>query len=275
VRRVLLPLLTVGLLFAGAGVAAAEPSAAPGSPAGAVSTAAPAGTVDYVALGDSYAAGVGAGSGPCGRTTASYPARFTAATAPRSSVSVACSGATTANVLKDQVRAVTRDTDLVTITVGGNDTGFGPVVARCTTAPTDVACDHAVTAGERLARYVLPSALAVTYGTVRFRAPHATVVVLGYPRLYGDGGRCPAGVPDAARRARIDAGADALNAAIADSARRWGATFVDVRDAFAGHGLCGADPWLVPPGAPGAYHPTATGYARGYLPALLAVTGRA
>lgn len=228
-------------------------------------TATAAEPVDYVAIGDSYAAGVGAGTGECGRTDASYPALYAARESVRSFTFVACSGATTAGVLKDQVRAVSRETDLVTITVGGNDTGFGPVLARCATAPTDADCDQAVRTGERIARYVLPSAVAGVVWAVRAQAPRARVVVLGYPHLFGDGTSCPL---TPARRDRIDAGADVLNAQIAESVQRWGAEFVDVRPAFDGHGLCSADPWIVGPGSPGSFHPTATGYARGYLPAL-------
>ncbi|MEU7817487.1 SGNH/GDSL hydrolase family protein [Pseudonocardia sp. NPDC049154] len=240
-----------------------------------VQAAAAAEPVDYVALGDSYAAGVGATpdgtSGACARSTASYPARYAAATGPASFTSVACSGATTAGVLRDQISAVTKDTDLVTITVGGNDTGFAPVLARCTTSPDDAGCDQAVRAGERVARYVLPSALAVVLGAVHLRAPEARVVVLGYPRLFGDGPGCPL---NAVRSARLDAGADVLNDRIAETAQRFGATFVDVRPAFGGHGLCSAAPWIVAPGGPGAYHPTAIGYARGYLPVLTAAVER-
>jgi lysophospholipase L1-like esterase len=259
VRRTLLPLLLIAVLLgAGAQVAqAAQP-------------------IDYVALGDSYAAGVGAtpdaASGACARSTASYPARYADATGPASFTSVACSGATTAGVLRDQISAVTKATDLVTITVGGNDTGFAPVLARCTTAADDAGCDQAVRAGERVARYVLPSALAVVLGAVHVRAPDARVVVLGYPRLFGDGRGCPL---NPVRSARIDAGADVLNDRIAETSQRFGATFVDVRPGFAGHGLCSADPWIVAPGGPGSYHPTATGYARGYLPALRAAVDRA
>ncbi|MCF7548080.1 SGNH/GDSL hydrolase family protein [Pseudonocardia sp. WMMC193] len=230
-----------------------------------VPEAAAAAPTDYVALGDSYAAGVGAGTGPCGRTDASYPARYAAREGVRSFTFVACSGATTAGVLADQVRAVSRETDLVTITVGGNDSGFGPVLARCATAPTDADCDQAVRAGERIARYVVPSTVAGVVWAARAQAPKARVVVLGYPHLFGAGTSCPL---TQARRDRIDAGADVLNAQLAESVQRWGAEFVDVRPAFAGHGLCSADPWIVGPGSPGAFHPTATGYARGYLPAL-------
>ena len=67
--------------------------------------------VAYVALGDSYSSGVGAGSyigssGSCDRSTNSYPALWDAANQPASYVSEACSGATTATVLSSQLSAL-------------------------------------------------------------------------------------------------------------------------------------------------------------------------
>ncbi|MCW0214234.1 MAG: SGNH/GDSL hydrolase family protein [Pseudonocardia sp.] len=222
---------------------------------------------DYVALGDSYAAGVGATpdgvSGACGRSPESYPALYAGG---RTLTSVACSGATSTDVLRRQIGSVTADTDLVTITVGGNDTGFGPVLTTCTVAVSDESCARAVRAGERIARYVLPVGLGAVYGAVRLHAPHARVVVLGYPRLF-DGTAC-AGAPSPARQQLLNAGADVLSASIRGTATRLGVEFVDVRAAFAGHGVCSGDPWINGPAAAGAYHPTAVGYARGYLPAL-------
>ncbi len=58
---------------------------------------------NYVALGDSYSSGVGAGdytseSGGCDRSPNAYSALWAASNAPASYVSVACSGATTADV---------------------------------------------------------------------------------------------------------------------------------------------------------------------------------
>ena len=54
--------------------------------------------VHYVALGDSYSSGVGAGSyvgssGACDQSTSAYPALWDAANQPASYVSGACSGA--------------------------------------------------------------------------------------------------------------------------------------------------------------------------------------
>jgi hypothetical protein len=94
--------------------------------------------------------------------------------------------------------------------------------------------------------------------------------VLGYPRLFDETPNC-AGVPNQARRALLNHGADTLNASIRKTAARLGAEFVDVRPAFEGHGVCSADPWINGPAAAGAYHPTARGYADGYVRPLLAV----
>lgn len=273
-RRLLLPLLACALLVGLAPAALAAPG--PAAPA-----AAQRGT-DYVALGDSYAAGVGArpdgDSGDCRRSAQSYPARWAAENGPASFVSVACSGATAGEVVARQVRTVSRDTDLVTITVGGNDIGFGPVLATCSTARDDETCLRAIRGGERVARLFAPGGLISVIVGVRLQAPEAKIVVLGYPRLFEPGADCDvAGVPNAARREALNRAADTLNTALADAAQRFRGQFVDVVPAFAGHGVCSADPWIngpADPPTPDTYHPNAAGYAGAYLPALTGAATR-
>lgn len=271
VRRLLVPLLTCALLVVLAPAALADPAPA-------VATAAP---VRYVALGDSYAAGVGArpdpATGDCRRSAASYPALWAARHDPASFVSVACSGATSGEVIARQVRTVSADTTLVTITVGGNDTGFGPVLAVCSTARDDETCLRAIRGGERAARWIAPGGLISTIVGVRLQAPGAKILVLGYPRLFEPGPDCDVpGVPNAVRREALNRAADTLDAALADAAGRFRGQFVDVRAAFAGHGVCSADPWITPPpaSAPAIYHPTPQGYRDGYLPAFEAAVTR-
>ena len=94
-----------------------------------VPTAGAASGVRYVALGDSYSSGVGAGnyyssSGSCKRSASAYPVRWADSNSPASFTSVACSGATTSDVLSGQVSALSARTTLVSITIGGNDAGF-------------------------------------------------------------------------------------------------------------------------------------------------------
>lgn len=244
-----------------------------GAPARAASSA------SYVALGDSYSSGVGAGgydaaSGACQRSSRSYPALWAAANAPATFTFVACSGATAANVVAGQLGGLSSRTTLVTITVGGNDIGFVPIVATCLVGSTSV-CASAVSAGQSLARNVLPTSLTVTYRTIRLLAPNARLVVLGYPRLFETDSSCGSLGMSQANRVAVNNGADVLNSVIQTQARAAGATYVDVRPAFTGHGVCAASPWINAPTVPvsDSYHPNTSGYSAGYLPALRSVTG--
>jgi lysophospholipase L1-like esterase len=237
-------------------------------------------SVDYVALGDSYSSGVGTGvyeaaSGACARSPLSYPPLWAAEHHPASFAFAACSGATTADVLASQISAVGAATDLVTITIGGNDAGFAPVLQTCTVAESDRTCLAAVDEAEVFELFVLPARLARTYAAVRGAAPHARVVVLGYPRLFELTPSCDPQLPNLARRRKLNEGADVLNNVIGTVSKLYGLSFTDVRDRFAGHGLCSAKPWVNGPSAPssvGPYHPNQTGYRDGYLHALKVTT---
>ncbi|MGH3927222.1 MAG: SGNH/GDSL hydrolase family protein, partial [Pseudonocardiaceae bacterium] len=147
------------------------------------------GAVDYVALGDSYSSGVGTGvydsaSGACARSPLSYPPLWAAEHRPASFGFVACSGARTADVRANQISALQPGTDLVTITIGGNDAGFGAVLQTCTVADSDRTCFAAVDAAAAFSRSVLLDRLNRTYAEIRRAAPRAQVIVLGYPRLF-------------------------------------------------------------------------------------------
>lgn len=238
---------------------------------------------DYVALGDSYSSGLGAPpfdlDAACQRSSQSYPALWSSEHHPASFGFVACSGAKTTDVLANQVPALQPGTDLVTITIGGNDAGFAPVLQTCTLATTDQTCATAVNVAEIFVLFVLPELLGRTYAAIRQAAPHAQVIVLGYPRLFDLATSCTDPLaPDLARRTKLNQGADLLNSVIQMVSKRFGFSFVDVRDRFTGHGVCSTDPWINGPGVSptvGPYHPTATGYQDGYLPALDAATAAA
>jgi lysophospholipase L1-like esterase len=241
----------------------------------------PAGVGDYVALGDSYSSGVGTGfydptSGPCARSPLSYPPLWVVEHHPASFGFVACSGATTADVLAGPASALQPGTDLVTITIGGNDAGFGPVLQTCTTADSDAACFAAVDAAEGFERSVLRDRLTRTYTAIRQAAPYAQVGVLGYPRLFDLAPICAdQQVPNVARRTKLNEGADVLDGVIQSVSQQFGFYFGEVRGQFAGHGVCSADPWINNPSVPtivGPYHPNQIGYRNGYLAALDVVT---
>jgi lysophospholipase L1-like esterase len=227
---------------------------------------------EYVALGDSYAAGLGAGgeaSDSCRRGPGAYP-RLWADRSGASLVFAACAGATTEDVAR-QASRITSSTTLVTITAGGNDAGFTDVMTTCTVDQDD-ACVQRVAQAERFVRAELPGRLDALYGAVRERTS-AEVVVLGYPHLFSDSALC---LMSKVKRDALNRAVDVLAEVTASRAEAAGFAYSDVRDAFAGHGVCAADPWvngLVLLPYDRTYHPTRAGQELGYLPALTAAVG--
>ncbi|MFC3500374.1 SGNH/GDSL hydrolase family protein [Micromonospora krabiensis] len=234
-----------------------------------------AAAVNYVALGDSYSSGVGAGPydwSTCLRSQKSYAPLWAAAQGVTSFAFPACGGAVTADVINSQVNALSAGTTLVTITIGGNDAGFADVITSCRFGSTST-CTNAVNRARAFATATLPGRLDATYAAIRTRAPDARLIVLGYPRLF-ELNSCGWLAMSTYKRTILNDAADLLATVTAGRAAAAGATFVDTRPYFAGHGVCGADPWIHDvSGVIEAYHPDADGYRYGYLPALTAVTG--
>jgi lysophospholipase L1-like esterase len=231
----------------------------------------------YVALGDSYSAGVGSGGresgGNCLRNTNAFPARWAKAHPGYDTVLNACSGAGVEAVRQNQLAALTSDTSLVTLTVGGNDIGFAHAMTICVIDPRDAPCLAAAEQGAKQSRTVLPDRLRALYAQIRGRAPRAEVLVLGYPRFFSDG-RIGCRLLRTAERSAINDTIDTLNRVIDQQATAAGFRFVDVRPLFAGHGLCTATPWLNAVTFPlvRSFHPNDAGQRDGYLPALNAAT---
>ncbi len=238
----------------------------------AVPAADAASSVSYVALGDSYTSGLGAGdyissSGSCDRSTRAYPEQWAAAESPVSFVSVACAGATTSDVLSSQVSALSASTTLVSITIGGNDAGFSSVMETCILGSTS-SCLNAVSVAEAFVTSQLPARLNATLQAIRAHAPGATIVLLGYPDLYdlSKSSTC-IGLSTNDRKA-LNAGANALDSALATAAQVNGDTFADVRGQFAGHEICDSGSWLHSVdilAISSSYHPNASGQKLGYL----------
>jgi lysophospholipase L1-like esterase len=233
---------------------------------------------DYVALGDSYSSGVAAGSydgasGNCRRSANAYPKLWVGRHSVSSFSFPACSGATTSGVLSGQVSALSAATDLVTISIGGNDADFAGVVGTCRTQ-SDSACRTAVTTSRTYITTTLPGRLDQTYQAIRSKAPNARVVVLGYPRIF-ETGSCGIASISLSARTQLNDASDVLSGVISARARAAGFSYADVRGRFSGHGVCAADAWITGTVIPigDSYHPKANGHASGYLPALEAITG--
>ena len=236
--------------------------------------------VNYVALGDSYSSGVGAGSyysssGSCDRSANAYSVLWAAAHSPASYVSAACSGATTGSVISSQLSALSTATTLVSITVGGNDVGFSSVMETCVLHST-ATCVSAISTSESEIASSLPGALDTVLAAISAHAPNARVVVLGYPHLYDLSRSSVCLGLSTTDRTDLNTAADALDGAIQAAALRHGDVFADVRNQFAGHEICDSGSWLhsvdlLNLGV--SYHPTAAGQSGGYYPAFSASAG--
>lgn len=109
----------------------------------------------WAALGDSFAAGIGAGgdvggSGSCSRRTGAYPIWLNSSpdliyNNPHNFSFLACSGDTTANVIATQIpqfsASYTSHQDVVTLSIGGNDVGFARILDACITQAWWSDCD--------------------------------------------------------------------------------------------------------------------------------------
>jgi lysophospholipase L1-like esterase len=234
----------------------------------------PAPVAKYVAIGDSYAAGQGAGAplDSCLRTSSGYASLIDAV--PRFNLLrlPACSGATIAQVSALQVGQVNQGTTLVTITAGANDLNIGGVYAVCAPAPTSLACVQAVGAAQAAVGAVGPK-MAALIGSVASRSPHATIVVTGYPEPFGAGA-----VALDPLAGTVNAATDLLNAQLAGAVQFEAAAGVRVVFApisFGPHAIAGGDvPWLGadPTDPVSFFHPNALGYAA-YRDAILAALG--
>lgn len=256
---------TASLLFAGS------------APAGAAGTSAQGSVTHYVALGDSYAAGVGLNpvtNAACGRTSGSYPAWIAATYKPAVYKDVTCSGATTRSLWNwegtaaPQVNALTKDTDLVTVTLGGNDLGFTDVLTTCVlaglTTKEGTPCRDKEAADVDAAFTKLSSRLPDMLADIKLRSPKARVLVVGYPNLFpDDGALCGASAPLAKGDITwLNQTTSRLNFMLEFSAYLKQAEFIDTAELFQGKDMCRAPgAWINPllPVTPGSAHPTAFG----------------
>lgn len=233
----------------------------------------------YVSLGSSYAAGAGIGplvaQSPkrCGRTENNY-AHLLAAELKLDLVDASCGGATTAHILgkwgelPPQIDAVTADTRLVTITIGGNDLNYvrNLMVSTCGRIPDMMpsggrACPVPMWPSDAdyasLERHLRDIAEAV-----RQRAPAATLVFIDYLRILPDRGGCRTVPLDEKAMADARASYRRMVGITRKAARAEKAVLLPASQISARHDACSAEPWSAgQPGRPASWHPTAAGHA--------------
>ncbi|PRY46093.1 SGNH/GDSL hydrolase family protein [Umezawaea tangerina] len=230
--------------------------------------------LQVVALGDSYASGVGAGDyeagtdGNCYRSANSGSAVVVAGLRARGKqvdfTNVTCSGAAIADLsttFKEeppQLDALKADTNLVLMTMGGNDIEFAAYAGQCIQSDCAGAGTQALL--DRLP--AMTAKLTALLGEIKARSPRARIVLSGYGRQFNpgenatgvaldpicgdgiltpqertDGATVATSVDQALRTATSDARAQGVNAAYA-SAFTDGGT---LRTELEGHSMCQAD----------------------------------
>ena len=235
----------------------------------------------YVALGDSFAAvgriapGAWAGGGPvtCVRTDDAYPTVVARELGVGTFVNATCGGATLDDFWEPgrtgappQLEALDEDTDLVSMTIGGNDVGFAAVIIACAlrpnTAPelhpvvdsvtgrvsegfdSSTGCADVIDRQAPAAMEVLDERLDQAYAEIAERSPNARVVTVGYLSAVPEDDQIiresPACAPFMAipqeERAKVRSFQDSINQVVRDAAERNGATVVIPDEP--GHSMC-------------------------------------
>ncbi|MFG1908083.1 SGNH/GDSL hydrolase family protein [Kribbella sp. NPDC048928] len=220
----------------------------------------------YVALGDSYT------SAPfvpladllslgCARSYSNYPKQLAAALGVHRFTDVSCGGADTTNMTQPQSTALgtaapqfdalTPDTDLVTLGIGGNDFGvFGDIIGTCpglrASDPAGAPCKAHFTVNgvDTLQQKIeqTQTRIAIVVQGIRARSPQAKIVLVGYPKIAPEHGTCPSVLPFAdGDYSYLYSIEQALNAAVSNAAAAGGATYVDTFGPSTGHDACAPD----------------------------------
>jgi lysophospholipase L1-like esterase len=252
----------------------------------------------YVALGDSYTSGpdipdqVSDPAG-CARSDRDYPALVAQSLKVAAKThDMSCSGARITNLTTSQstddgtnpaqLSALSTNTTLVTLGIGGNDVDFAGVLTKCVeldlvpsflggVLSTDSAPCHAyyTSGGVDQIQQTIQTAegsLTDALAQIKARAPHAHVYVVGYPDLLPSSGTsCAHTLGITADDVVFLNGEELkLNSMLQQQAANVGATYVDTYTPSEGHDACSgaATRWIEPlaPASPAApLHPNATG----------------
>jgi GDSL-like Lipase/Acylhydrolase family len=244
------------------------------------------GPLRYVALGDSYSAASGVlppdpSSPLCARSTANYP-HLIAARIGAQLTDVTCGAAETKDFFESQypgvdpqLDAVTKRTQLITMTIGGNDNSvFIGAIAKCGVAGLSTVgqgspCRDMYGGSFRhdIRQKTYPALVKALHGA-RLRAPQARIAILGYPWILPRKNGCFDKMPVAKGDVPYLRGVEAtLNNAVRRAAAKTGATYVNLSRVSEGHDACratgvrwiepvlqGTNPVVVHPNALGERH---------------------
>ncbi len=208
---------------------------------------------------------------------------------------MSCSGATTANMTASQstsigtnppqFNALTSDTHVVSLQIGGNDIGFTDILENCATVnPFGSPCKNKYDAGgvdqiSARIKAAAPKVAAVIKG-IQSRSPSARVLVVNYAAILpATGSGCWPQAPFAfADVPYLRAKEIELNSMLASAAASGGARLVDDYTASLGKDSCksascaGSSRWC-PRTAAAPFHPNARGEAGIAVPVGAAAAG--
>jgi lysophospholipase L1-like esterase len=258
--------------------------------------------IHYDALGDSYSAGEGlspyvsgshTSNDKCDRSTHAWPELAKPGLFIGAFHFYACSGATTRNITtttqygpeghpQSEQPGLNHRTDLVTLTIGGNDIGFASALKYCAGHHS---CNKISSFTSTLNRNIaaLPVALASAYNAIRSRiSSQTTVVVMGYPQLFPekpDEQHCfrlhgfGISLFDDGEQNYFNHEARVLDGVISKAAARAGFFYVSAIPTFRNHAQCASGaPYLngitISGGGAGSFHPNSAGH-RAYADLLL------
>ena len=218
--------------------------------------------LNYAALGDSYAAGDGAGSSrllprfdlTCGRFSEAYPVQVANSTEIAISQygfqNLACGGASSLSMLYSQIPKLD-DADIVTITVGGNEVDFFALLNACVHQwwPSE-SCEKEMGKARALVQSAtflnkFNKMVAQTKSAIE---PDTQLFITGYAAFFnGETRQCndvgfsrrdPSNVLTNELRKSFNQMVSMLNDVIRAATEAHDATYVDINRLFEGHRFC-------------------------------------
>ena len=245
-------------------------------------------SIDYVAMGDSFYAGPFIGTmrtdpEGCARSRDNYPAFLADWLDVASYTDVTCSAAVTAdlyepmrmfdgNLTAPQLDAVSADTDLVTLGIGGNDFSIYDSLIRCqegSTCQVDDLRADARKVADRIEQAVR---------RIQRAAPGATIYVVGYPDILPTDGTCRAVCVTADVLGPVTEVASLLNDSLRTGAEAAGASYIDMEAVSEGHDVCAKGrAWVNGPrfraGIAAPFHPKINGMRAVAVEIYTTITG--
>ncbi|GGQ33565.1 SGNH/GDSL hydrolase family protein [Streptomyces roseolilacinus] len=236
----------------------------------------------YVAMGDSFAAAplvlpIDPSNLLCLRSLADYP-HIAAKALGAKLTDVSCSGATTEDFsapqhssTAPQYNALNQDTDIVSITIGGNDTGLVAATLNCVNLlpkPFGKSCaaEYTKSGVDTLKSDIdtWASTFNAALSRVNRLAPNADIFIIGYGNYIRPGGCFPTQPLWDVDATYIQETVDHLSTTLKKAARTHGATYVDTYSLGIGHDTCAApvDKYiegLLPTRIAAPLHPNAAG----------------